>query len=568
MRIEVRGNIWGELRKIRQGVVYKNVSSVITELVQNAQRSRAKRVDIEIEGSKLVVRDDGVGCSDPQLIFEKDTAGWENEEEAFGEGFFSTFYVADTIRVRSKNWEIEIDVDKMLRDKDPNCPTKETEEYVEGFEVELIGERLMEETYTLRNEARKLGQYVSGLDVTVNGAKIEKESIIKAEINPKYDMKVDNEIYEAVLTVADSWPFVDLFYESRPMKDRFVSGVRGKVHFKKGAVTPRAPDRKDLVDDKKERRFEEQLRSDAKRLYHQFVEIAEDSDLDQYGDAITEYLEVQEYLDKLKVDGTLFNLPKKEKEEEDTPRGDEDVKQVKALRDEVIEVVRKLGGDDQEFFTETDDPKDRKKVKLTEWLEKQKSVVWVRGSEMEEYRDSLKQAEYLGFVPIIAKNRLYEQAFEYLDIPHVSDFEENAELKSEVENMGPISKKEEIVYRKIFDKIEKYYGLPEGTIQMANLTVRVEYRKGDAVRESKKKSARGLYRSEDKKVYVDRQENSLARYRFADNEWVGVQEYRFLLKVGPTLAHELAHLMFGTLDNTLEHYEMSTEILKDFGHIL
>lgn len=95
----------------------KNFSSVLTdptkvlsELIQNARRAGATRIDIamtqasDTEPSVFEIIDNGVGIADFTKLFTLSESGWSAgnaKENPFGMGFFSVFYAADHVAIES-----------------------------------------------------------------------------------------------------------------------------------------------------------------------------------------------------------------------------------------------------------------------------------------------------------------------------------------------------------------------------------------------------------------------------------------------------------------------------------
>ena len=143
--VEIRSNILGDIGKIRHGVVFQSFATVVDELIQNAQRANASEVRVTLEGDSLIISDNGRGCEDPQHLFEKNTSAWGNVDEAFGEGFFSVFLLADWLRVESHNWAITIDVLEMFETGNLVFQPEETGTFFNGFKVHIMGERVEED---------------------------------------------------------------------------------------------------------------------------------------------------------------------------------------------------------------------------------------------------------------------------------------------------------------------------------------------------------------------------------------------------------------------------------------
>jgi Zn-dependent peptidase ImmA (M78 family) len=56
-------------------------------------------------------------------------------------------------------------------------------------------------------------------------------------------------------------------------------------------------------------------------------------------------------------------------------------------------------------------------------------------------------------------------------------------------------------------------------------------------------------------IYLDRTALGLKNYAISSGEHIGVNELKALLNAIPTIAHELAHFLYDTTDNTVEHYK-------------
>lgn len=83
------------------------IGSMLGELLQNARRAQASRIDVTAEGSTLTVSDDGTGIADLQTLIHIAESGWDEElkarENAFGMGVLSTLYFAQQLSVHSRD---------------------------------------------------------------------------------------------------------------------------------------------------------------------------------------------------------------------------------------------------------------------------------------------------------------------------------------------------------------------------------------------------------------------------------------------------------------------------------
>ncbi|UJJ60438.1 ATP-binding protein [Rhodanobacter denitrificans] len=81
-------------------------ASVYGELLQNARRAGATRIDVTFDGETLSVADNGHGIADLQQLLLKATSEWAadvmEEDRPFGLGFLSALYACDSIRVATR----------------------------------------------------------------------------------------------------------------------------------------------------------------------------------------------------------------------------------------------------------------------------------------------------------------------------------------------------------------------------------------------------------------------------------------------------------------------------------
>ena len=100
--------------------LYTSPTAVLDELLQNSARARASslliwRVDHPVSGRvSLGISDNGDGLDDPTSLFRLATSSWTDEvqqaDPPFGLGFWSILSLADHVRVRSRTWDLRIDL--------------------------------------------------------------------------------------------------------------------------------------------------------------------------------------------------------------------------------------------------------------------------------------------------------------------------------------------------------------------------------------------------------------------------------------------------------------------------
>lgn len=164
VRIEINeGNLIGYLRN-----AFTSKFTYIAELMQNARRAGASKVEItyDEEKQRLTVSDDGCGISDMQALFSVAESGWgedvQSAEPPYGVGFLSALFQSESVRIHSGCTELAFDTESALGLK--YLPTETVEVEVKGTVVELNGVRHGDPAAAIR-------EYANGyaLPVTYNG---------------------------------------------------------------------------------------------------------------------------------------------------------------------------------------------------------------------------------------------------------------------------------------------------------------------------------------------------------------------------------------------------------------
>jgi hypothetical protein len=555
-KVEVRSNIAGDIVKIRKGVVFKEYATVIDELLQNCQRAKAKNIRIEVLDNRLVIEDDGVGCADPQALFEKNTSAWMDEDEAFGEGFFSVFLLADRLKVRSHDWELKVDVLDMLATKNMFIDVVDGLEFHDGFKVEIEGDTVANRNWELKHEVRQIAP-IMAQKVVMNDDELEKIDLI-SKTSPN-DVLVDNELFSAVLTPATGYSTIQYYYEDRPVREDYVNGAKGKVMIKKGKVTLKAPDRKEFIYDDKLRALVDKVTQEVRNMYREFIQTATDEELDQFETPINEYLEVEEYARVLAVSEKLFKA-KDDEEVVDQEEGSNEVPKWVDLPD-LFEAIKNIEKVNTTYELEGTARARRPEGMLERLFKKHKKVLYVPTGEVETYEKDIREAEYSGFSIVYAKNRLYEKAFAFYGVSSIADFDKLIEEEYVIEKAEPRSKKE-LRFLALMKRVEQFYGMKENSIKLANLDKIMKLKETGEVMSTEGEEVHGLCDRLNGLVYIDRDIVKFPEYRAQEPDYPTVtsHDYRVLLRVQQTLAHELAHLLYGFADNTLEHSQAMAKI--------
>jgi len=96
------------------GQIFSSSYSVLGELMQNARRAGATKVDftIDVADRFISVADDGCGIGDWQKLVHLSQSGWgqsiQDSDRPFGMGFFSVFFACEKVSVHSMGHRVEM----------------------------------------------------------------------------------------------------------------------------------------------------------------------------------------------------------------------------------------------------------------------------------------------------------------------------------------------------------------------------------------------------------------------------------------------------------------------------
>jgi hypothetical protein len=575
---QITSDIAGRLKKIRSGVVYTSITSVISELLQNCQRAKAENIFCEFHDNILVITDDGKGCKNPDDLFTLDKSVWESTDDGFGEGFTSVYTVADILEVYSQDWFISMDIASMIDSGNLNYQTEKSAEYLKGFRVKISGEKLRVNWGEIFNFLEYSASLLP-MKVYVNGRKIPKIDMIDIPSETGLIRTFDNKLYTAYLTPSTWTHKVTTYYESREVASEYLFGVTGNIVFKKNAVNLKAPDRRAIIDDQKYKDFREQVKKDTKKLYNALIQEATNELIDKYAVPISEILEVKDYEDLLALNEDMFDMYAQDEEINDVEY-EEKFEPLKILKPQLdmfcTDTTRNEENQEDSYQFPHDNAPTLEQVKALAPRAKKANILsvvksdklfWVEAKYLQSYKEAITNMEYYGFKGILAHNKVYEKLFKHYGVPHVSDLINNIRKQYAFTNIGAKTLKER---RALFllSIIEKHYNLPE-TFNIANLSMKIVGNVAGRELKTHQHIIGGVCDNKEKKIYLDRKLLKLAD--FSVKTWntshIGVEDIRFILRNADTICHELAHLLYRTRDNTLAHMEAQAQIAKEIGYL-
>lgn len=595
MGIEIKVNVYNRLRKIRNGVVYGTVESAVGELIQNCQRSLSKSnkedkiIDVSLIDNTLIVRDNGIGCSDPQTIFEFEKSGW-GIDEAFGQGGSeSIFQIADKFQITSNDWTVKCDVEEVLETENMKLDKKELDYTYEGYEVIIEGNFIKDNLYMIYDYLKDLLSHLE-YKCILNGEEIKYKDI--QELETEYPIiKVENELYSATFTLDKSYRDSNVFYEKRKVCNEYREGIRGNIELKYESVDLKAPDRQSIIVNKKYCDFRDQILKDREELYKFAVTQMDEVDLDNFSHLIAGILKPQDYMNLLSyagIDSKLTEQIKTNNNEEETEKEEQTnddggyfyQEEKEVLVDRVIEEktqsIVALKTEEKEIEEQKEQNKREqerlRKTRRDTVLNKVNSV-WVCKGEVEEYREKIIQLESYGVKVYIARNRLYEAVFEYINRPHISKFITKADEEiifvppSNIRKTEKGLAKEERILN-VLKYIEEHYDIGD-TFEIRPITTKIKL--GNV--ETNEIETDLAVDKEKRKIIINPKSLSIETFDFGDieeTEYPNVIKYDVMVVMANShiISGGLSTLMYGTIKDTLDHFKRTKEITKEVGIIL
>ena len=627
--MKIQSNTQGKINKILNGKVFSNPLTFITELFQNATRARAKNVIVQVIDDKITFSDDGVGLKNPECLLTFDYSEWDSTNEGFGLGFWSVIGIPNIkgIIVKSNKYQINIDIEKLKITSETDVIM--LDEKMKGFSVEIKSDYISENKDTIIESIIEEGALLD-IDLIVNDEYIDKKDLL-SEVDGEFVKQYNNRLFSAALTVSpravtDS----EFYYENRFVDKNYYSQyISGVILLKQGSVDLREPDRKTLVYNAKREKLMNKIDEVVIDLYKNFLnDIHEDgTKLNEYADAINEYLDssyfskyltlnsnmkddkntIKELNEQDKLEESKFNsdiiklkdmlnnsstcISKLEKskilsEEKDL---DSDKKKYLFIDNEATsEFSKEFKYENKEKFNEIHNSshtiencvsitkekrQNNSKVNFKKALNNRKNFLWVEAANAETFSDSIALAKYNGLKVIIAPNVLFESALKDMGIPHIVELDSSLTTKSLYSRITCITNKEEN-FLKLLNPIILYFNLPKDIFQIANIKADDSFTYNDRIiKLSKGSNSTIIAETTNNHITFNRDKLYLKNFNISNQDrfHLGIHELKCIMWHVNTIAHELAHYLYKTKDNTDNHrkYERMLEekIIKIYNEL-
>lgn len=579
--IMITSNVANRLRKIREGIVYSDISTFVLELIQNAQRAKATIVNIESNDDYFSIEDNGGGCANPAVLFTLDVSGFG---VGFGEGFNSIFAVADSFTVTSRDWEGSLNVVEALEKEDLSVAMTKIPSKA-GFKVELRGEKILEVQYRIQQTLEDTCSIIPDIEFIVNGKKVQKRNLFDLS-NYKFNISVNNRMYEGQFALTN---FVSndikVYNEYRYVTSLHCYGVIGFIQLKPNTVDLRVPDRRSIVYNDKRTKLENQIANDVDKLCLELMKKGDYHDIKEYSNIVESHLNVTQYIKYLTIpkDEILNQYEVKDKaqnqeinrqETEDREQDEERVKSVDTYSDEPEKqpVNNSRVQEDKSFISEVESDsqyatKEEMETITIQSLKGKQNVVWIELNRYEDKADLIAKYEYYGIFTFVSPHILYDKALSYLQLPHIDDVKDQAIKRHyNVKRIGAINKKEQRA-TEILNMIEKSLGLPE-TFYISDIHCRMVVSLHESKLYQERLKVEGYAQGET--IHLNRKSLNFGKLSSLQlgKDNLGIHDIKFILSNLVLIAHELAHVVYCTQDNTISHYQAQDEIQKKIAQMV
>jgi hypothetical protein len=588
--VEVKVNVINEMKKLRSST-YSDKLTWIDEIVQNCQRAEAQHIYIDIDEYKhtITFSDDGVGCTDPSVLFEKNVTGWDNttisNENPFGEGFFSTLMAANTIEIESIGFRCVFDVNKMFSENTTDVIDVFTSSKNSGFTITLSNllptAYMWEVIYRINN----IGKYIKSPKIILNGKKVLYEGM-----NPQTDKpfvhKFNNDYFKGWIRPYcwenDDYGYSEVScfaFDRLIKKSTKTNGVYGVVTFKPNAINLRSPDRKEFIFDNKYDSVYELFMQEVKKMYLKIVRQGTDKQIEIFDSYIDKYLSIDDYKKFIK-----FKFITKDEvavnESTDTVNT---ANSVAASIGSNITSVGDMEYDDSDNDIEVSSAISNADYNSTIISSRPNKVInqtgnkidgrsdfgfYVLTDEVSKFTTFINVAEYYKIPIIEIRNCLERNVIEKNSrFEHISNLVSSIRLECKYKNTKP-SNESEIRILKVLNAVMSSLDIsvPKNTFIISDIKLRKVLKIKNKLLPITDISA--LATAYNGKIYLDR--NYLYAYNTLDNtsNELTDKDIQFIMLNLETICHELSHALYGNEDNTKEHLTCINVLMQKIINVI
>jgi len=588
--MEVKINVINEMKKLRE-TTYANKYAWVKELIQNGQRANASHIRVTTTPTTIIIEDDGVGCTNPEALFEKNVSGWDDSivknENPFGEGFFSTLMAANMITVESVGFKCVFDVERMFRENTADVITIESNNRKSGFKITLTNLLKNIDWYMVDYHFNEIGKYIKKPSIFVNGDKVKYQGVTP-NTNKPFIHYIDNDYFKGWIRPYswknDDWDtaIVKCFAFDRLVKDSTkTSGVYGVIHFKPNAVNLRSPDREEFIfDDKYDVAYSVFL-NEVRKMFIKVVRYGTDKQIKNFDDLIDKYTTIDDYKKFIKFKFYGKNATTT-KGSNSTDIDAETAETSNAIAASVTNTaIRNIN--DAEYNTDNHDTtftaptikRGRKKVEYEnencnqsgDKIDGRSSYgFYVKSDETSNYTDHLAIADYYNIPVVEIRNRLEENIIrDNKKFQHISAMADNIKLKCKYSNSTPKSEFE-IRVLKLLNRIMEAINVKGNLFVICDTDINRVLEINGKVKPIEKVDA--LATAYKGKIYLDRKYLYAYKNLNTESNELTMEDIRFVMLNLETICHEMSHALYGNSDNTKAHLECINYLMQKIINVV
>lgn len=608
--VQVKINVLNQLRLLRNST-FKDKLTFLDELIQNAQRAKAKRVSITYASyeDKMVIENDGQILTDPQVLFSMSESGWDEDvkenEKPFGVGFFSVITVSDYVEIFSGKLHIIFNVANMLETNNTDIIVEELDDRYEGFKLVLHNFNIEDTYYSdIKDRISMLGKYIHELDIYFNNEVQEKKKLTEGDGSPFLLSIDEGELFKGWIGVQNGWSFegVNIFYRGRLVTTLSnFHYLKGDLHITDKALTLKQPDRKDIINDEKYKVFLNILKTNAELLCEVSLLNGNQVDIDEHAAALSYHVNKNTVKKKMKFNvfkgnenedidylkNMVTTLRKNEKGKfkslsdyelylrEEAYKGAEDKKEYTII-EEVEHKAPKAKGvityEAKEETTTNYTPEyiEKPEIKEDEIEEKigeqvileDQPTFWLRFSEVQEYEKQFNIAKHYSLKLIVARNKVEEEILSSmvdLNVLHIKELQEDIKIEANLTS-SELSEKEKRALM-LLDMVCRINGFKENVFLIGDLMVlkKTNIEALDKSFSEIEEEVVAIYSKTNEKVLVDRSIIDKSMLAESLETKIMIEDYKFILANLPTLVSQLAYFKFDNPSTLLERtlYELA-----------
>jgi hypothetical protein len=423
----------------------------------------------------------------------------------------------------------------------------------------------------LEKNIQNMVRYISGISfkILINGYEINTShmSFTKTD-GSEYAMAIDSHYMQGwvrpYIWGEDGYDgdHIRIYVQERFVKKEYRKGFNGILHVESSAIDLRSPDRKDVIYNNKYIDLMEDVNGYFKKILLNIVKNGTNEAITKYDEVIVDKLSINDYREYVDFMYSKNSLSI-EMIQEMMRKAIESKSKENMTLDEIA-IIQDSGASDynmEDLIIPFDikgkvsmpDTKYDYRTNSVSVLPMNEKTFYVNIEETTAYYEQIKLAMYYNVGIVFTRNKLEEKVVqEDFNAIHISNFNEVVDIDVNVRNLVIKNDVEERVMY-ILKIISNAFDFHDNIFQIGDVETikRVKINDEQVMEEEIKAIACALEGT----IYIQRElikQNSLGTVRSKNLTNI---DRKFICNNLDTIAHELAHVIYGTIDNTQAHAE-------------